>query len=485
MVLPPLSSEQKLLAGAVLALGGVLTLAHSPLIPWICRKALGGLARAFRGRGPRQDSVEIAGIRVRDDARLRHTQIVGATGTGKTVLLEHLIYQDLMRGRGALIIDPKGDRDFYDRLKQFCQRIGRAGDLHFLSASHLRESCRWNPCRLGSASELQTKWYQSGVYQEPFYAKACEQGLLRAFTALTLEKRDGFTLSDLVSKINQLSETEKDARSHLQGLSYEIYNIAQSEWGQILCATHPSHINREISLLEITRKNEILFVDLPTEAKAVQSARLGKLLLQEMMLISGLRKIYPHLRTERPFSIYVDEFDAFATENFVTFLNKGRSSQFMIHIAHQTLSDLNRISADFLGQVMGNCAVRFIFRQDYPDDAETWSRFLGTVETTKRTYQTENGVSTGRSSNRDVREFRVSPDEIKNLRVGECVFSEKVGRQIRKLRLPFPVKVPIAPELPAERGATRVDWNRKPSLSEAQNRLTEFIEENQKIAADS
>ena len=41
--------------------------------------------------------------------RHRHTYVVGATGTGKTNLLTHQIVQDLQAGRGLAVIDPHGD----------------------------------------------------------------------------------------------------------------------------------------------------------------------------------------------------------------------------------------------------------------------------------------------------------------------------------------------------------------------------------------
>ena len=46
-----------------------------------------------------------------DVARLAHTQIIGTTGCGKTVLLEQMLLKTL-HGLGAIIIDPKGDRRF-------------------------------------------------------------------------------------------------------------------------------------------------------------------------------------------------------------------------------------------------------------------------------------------------------------------------------------------------------------------------------------
>jgi hypothetical protein len=40
---------------------------------------------------------------------LRHTEVLGPTGTGKSTLLVNLIVQDMERHRGVLVLDPKGD----------------------------------------------------------------------------------------------------------------------------------------------------------------------------------------------------------------------------------------------------------------------------------------------------------------------------------------------------------------------------------------
>src|SRR5690606_36360721 len=123
----------------------------------------------------------------------------------------------------------------------------------------------------------------------------------------------------------------------------------------------------------------------------------------------------------------VDEFDAFATESFVTCLNKGRSSEFMIHLAHQTLADLAKVSPTFMGQIMGNPNIRFIFRLDFPDDAERFGKLFGTKAVSKHTHQTEAGQATGRGSEREVQQFRIHPDTIKDLNTGECMLGVKTS----------------------------------------------------------
>jgi hypothetical protein len=48
-------------------------------------------------------------VRLRNEVRLRHTYVIGATGTGKSTLLLSLLRQDIEAGRGVGLIDPHGD----------------------------------------------------------------------------------------------------------------------------------------------------------------------------------------------------------------------------------------------------------------------------------------------------------------------------------------------------------------------------------------
>ncbi len=41
--------------------------------------------------------------------RRRHIYIIGKTGMGKSTLLENMIYDDIIKGRGVGLVDPHGD----------------------------------------------------------------------------------------------------------------------------------------------------------------------------------------------------------------------------------------------------------------------------------------------------------------------------------------------------------------------------------------
>ena len=118
--------------GALLSVAELAALAHLPtdaVVP--------GLARA--GARPVPPAIAIpqttdtrAGVKVLGDADAgparaialpvvdarHHLHVVGATGVGKSTLLANLVLADVDAGRGALVIDPKGDlvADLLDRL---------------------------------------------------------------------------------------------------------------------------------------------------------------------------------------------------------------------------------------------------------------------------------------------------------------------------------------------------------------------------------
>jgi hypothetical protein len=81
------------------------------------------------------------------DDRLRHTLLLGPTGTGKSHLQAQMILQDLQAGRGLLVVDPKGG----DLLDEILARAPekRLDDLVEIDATNLVRPVGFNP--LGNA----------------------------------------------------------------------------------------------------------------------------------------------------------------------------------------------------------------------------------------------------------------------------------------------------------------------------------------------
>ncbi|MCF6476193.1 type VI secretion protein [Nonomuraea sp. MG754425] len=97
---------------------GARPVAPSPVVP---RTMAGGMARVLgdADSGPRRPvALPVA------DGR-HHTHVLGGTGVGKSTLLANLVLADAAAGRGALVIDPKGDLiiDILHRLPE--RAVGR------------------------------------------------------------------------------------------------------------------------------------------------------------------------------------------------------------------------------------------------------------------------------------------------------------------------------------------------------------------------
>src|SRR5437763_17069429 len=87
------------------------------LVPVDQRYGLGGKVIGVANAGPRMR----VGISLADCRH--HIHVLGPTGTGKTVLLENMIRDDVEAGRGVAAFDPaKGDlvRDLLDVLPAEC-----------------------------------------------------------------------------------------------------------------------------------------------------------------------------------------------------------------------------------------------------------------------------------------------------------------------------------------------------------------------------
>ncbi len=72
-----------------------------------------------------------------------------------------------------------------------------------------------------------------------------------------------------------------------------------------------------------------------------------------------------------------------------------------------------------------NTATKIAFQIQDSEDVEWFCSLLGTKTTTKETYQAENGIlwdsRTEMKSVREVEEFVIHPNQIKNLRLGQAL----------------------------------------------------------------
>jgi len=239
-------------------------------------------------------------------------------------------------------------------------------------------------------------------------------------------------------------------------LRNEFNLIAKSPFGFLLNTTSPS-----IDLRQVYDKNLIAYFSLDMQSYPKQAQRIGKLITADINSLSGWIESTRTQKEKKPICVFIDEFQAFGTKNFLNVLARGRSSGFCITIAHQSIGDLRAVSPDFAQQVNDLTNTKIFLRVNDPETAQSFSDSLGTYETTELTRQVQLSSSQSQNSNlmgseKTVDQYRIHPSDIKNLRDGEAVIKTSSG--YGKVSLcPYYLNSEETPvELPVRRSALEV-----------------------------
>lgn len=393
-----------------------------------------------------------------------HVHVVGASGFGKTTFLLNIIKAKIDCGEGLIFVDLKGDIDTVCEVTTFVKNAGRLDDFEFFSISedYLEVSKGLNLFKNGNALEIKDKIMGAFKYDHDYYKKRIESFLtlsLRALVFLRDNKGEAFDLESIYKLIlgfEHIEElalkidsreiksdlesliTDKRLKEDLTGLRADIEGLIKTDFAHLILGSDG------INFYESMRNSKIVFIHLDSQRYEVSAEKLGRLILQDIKTASA-KIVTTMAKHERaPFTLIVDEFANLATEQFVGFLNRARASGIGIVIAHQELSDLEAFSAVVKDQIMTNTSTLFSFLQKLPESAEIISGIGGTFKTEKETMQIEDDgwlfgkKETGMGSLREVEEYIIHPNLIKNLTRGECFMVSKYPySQIAKVFVQF------------------------------------------------
>lgn len=382
-----------------------------------------------------------------------HVHIVGASGFGKTVLLSHIVQDRIAKGKGLLFVDLKGDRETIEQFTSFVRDAGRLQDLKVLSLSEHEASTGYNLLSRATANQLRDKVMKSFEWSEEFYKNQASGFLLKVLTGLCWlrdNRSQEFGLHELHACVDKpkaiqkvlteipidsgrarvmmeeaftfLSSTD-DAKS-ISGLRVQLESILYSDFGDRF-----TNLENTLDLFETVRSGKIVFIFLDSRRYGETAKVIGRFIIEDLKAVSAKIDAEISRSDRKPFTVIIDEFSDLAGDDFISFLDRARSSRMGIVLAHQEISDLDRISPEFCGRLMGNTATIFAFLQKRPQSAELISGIGGTRTVKKKTTQYETKffipVPTGVESVREADEFIIHPNVVKSLRVGECV---RIGR---------------------------------------------------------
>ena len=142
-----------------------------------------------------------------------------------------------------------------------------------------------------------------------------------------------------------------EAKEHfnsLQGLRTQLESIVLSDFGELVTSEIPG-----INLFEAYTQSKIIFLFLDSRRYGETAKALGRFILQDLKSVSARVDGEVPKEQRKPFSVIIDEFADLAQEDFIGFLDRARSSRMSVVVAHQEICDLQRISPEFAGRLMG------------------------------------------------------------------------------------------------------------------------------------
>ncbi len=216
----------------------------------------------------------------------------------------------------------------------------------------------------------------------------------------------------------------KEGNHNLGGIRSQIQSLILSEFGERL-KTNPQGLN----LFNAVNESKIVFFVLDSRRYGESAKAMGKMIIRDLIATSARIDAEVPKSERKPFAVCIDEFADLAQESFIAFPDRARSSKMSLILSHQDISDLKSISDEFANRLTASMSTLYAFLQANDESANTVAKRAGSRAVWKDTLQTTSllwwKVGTGEGSRREVEEFIIHPNEIKSLRVGECIVVKK------------------------------------------------------------
>lgn len=316
----------------------------------------------------------------------RHTLIVGATGSGKTVTETWIAARAIEAGLGAVVVDPKGD----DRMREHLADAALRGGRRFVEWTPDGPSA-YNPFGHGSASEIADKALAGERFTEPHYQRQAQRYLGHAVRAL----RGAGVVVSLPALVQQLDPAQLEVlarslpehqaratheyldsltprqRADLGGVRDRLAIVAESDVAFWLDPATPGA--QAFDLLSAIRERAVVYFDLKADALPLLAHMLAVAIVQDLQTTMAALQ-----RSPAPTVVVIDEFAAIAAEQVAHLFGRARSAGINLLLGTQELSDLRPDGRKQLQeQVLGNLSSLIVHRQVVPASADLIALLAG------------------------------------------------------------------------------------------------------------
>ena len=315
-------------------------------------------------------------VTVSASQRLRHTHLIGATGTGKSTLLHSMICQDIKQGNGVAVLDPHGD--LIESILAYIP-VQRHGDVILIDPSDGDHPVGFNI--LSAHSEIEKDILSSDLVAvfkrlSTSWGDQMNSVFANAILAL-LESTQSGTLIDLrrflVEKPfrDMYLKTVKDP--NLVYYWQKEYPLLKSGSVGPILTRLDTFLRPKLIRNMVAQKKGLDFENILDSQKILLIKLSQGLIGTENSYLLGtffVTKIYQAAMARqqqakgdrKDFFLYVDEFQNFITPSMSLILSGARKYHLGLVLAHQDMTQLNKYDTELASAVVSNAGTRICFR---------------------------------------------------------------------------------------------------------------------------
>jgi type IV secretory pathway TraG/TraD family ATPase VirD4 len=318
---------------------------------------------------------------------MRHTYIIGKTGTGKSELLIEMIKQDIKAGYGVCVIDPHGD--LIDNALRYIPPE-RAEDVVYFDPSDTERPIGLNLLEAqteeqkhfitGAIINLMYKLYdpqRTGIIGPRFEHAVrnamltimCEPGA--TFIEIVRIMTDQKFVQELLPKVNdpiirrywtdQIAQTSDFHKS-------EVLDYIVSKFGRFVTNKMMRNIigqsKSAFDFRKVMDEGKILLINLSKGKLGEENSTFLGLLIIPKILAAAMSRVDVPEDKRRDFYLYVDEFQNFATPDFAVILSEARKYKLALTVANQFIGQMDE---EVKNAVFGNVGTKICLRLGVTD----------------------------------------------------------------------------------------------------------------------
>jgi hypothetical protein len=325
--------------------------------------------------------------------RERHTFVVGGTGSGKTTMLKYAAVQDIKSGKGFAVIDPHGDfaQELLERIPE-----RRIKDVIYFNPDDLTYPVGLNVLELtpglegdellrekDMVTESVVSMFRKIFSEDDTGGHRIEYVLRNAVqTALTVKDATLFTVYNLLNdpdycktvvatlKNEGLQNFWKNELGKAGGFQQvKMVSGITAKIGRFLFSASAKRVLEQpkstISFDEIL-DGKILICNFSKGLLGEDTSELFGIAVLAKIQMAALRRARIKEAKRKPFYLYVDEFQNFATQSFVQMLSESRKYKLFLTMAEQSTSQQD--DQKMVNIILANVGTIVCFRTGNPAD---------------------------------------------------------------------------------------------------------------------